>query len=69
MFLIPKSPTGKAHKLNPKGKPFCGAHITGGTRSKEAEGYKVCGNCGQAERGERRVMLTARGRGNVKVRG
>jgi len=64
MFLTPKSPTGKAHKLNPKGKPFCGAHITGGTKVKEIGDHKGCDNCNQAESGERRVMLTARGRGN-----
>lgn len=63
MYLIPKSPTARAHKLNPKGKPFCGAHITGGVRAKDLEDRKVCGNCSQAEQGRRRVLLTAKGRG------
>ena len=62
MYLIPRSPTARAHKLNSNGKPFCGAHITGGVRSMSDRGRKVCDNCYQAEKGRRRVLLTAKGR-------
>lgn len=60
MYLIPKSETARAHELTPKGKPWCGAHITGGIRSEDDQGRKICDNCFQAKKGRRRVLITSK---------